>query len=83
MNNVGKKGLIHVIACGGCGINIVGNLMGPLKQLGSGFADIKVDYIDTSVSNVRMFDHDENNFHLVKSTNVSGGDIDGSGGLCA
>jgi len=71
------KGKIVLIGAGGAGVTIVGNLSGPLKDLKSGFSDIEVEYIDTSLSNIRNFDHDENNFHLIESTNI-GEDILGS-----
>jgi len=73
------EGEIVVIGCGGCGITIAGNLRDPLEELGDGFSNIRVEYIDSSLSNIKNFSHDDENFHLIKATGVSK-EILGSGG---
>ena len=71
------KGTIKLIGIGGAGTNIVGNISKPLSDLGNGFSNIEVDYIDTSLANIKKFEYNADNFHLIKSINV-GEEISGS-----
>lgn len=73
---------MRIFGCGGCGINIVGNLEKPLRELGDGFSDIELEYLDTSGASVKKFEHSSKNFHLVESKDIDG-EVAGSGGLCA
>jgi len=74
------QGEMVLVGCGGAGVSIVNNLQGPLKELGDGFSKISAEYIDSSLSNIKDVDHDEDNFHLIRS-NCLTKDILGSGGL--
>lgn len=76
------KGEMILIGCGGAGTSIVGNLSTHLKNLGDGFSDISTEYVDTSSANIKRFDVDEDNFFLIKSSNV-GEEISGSGSIRA
>jgi len=77
--NIKVKGEMVIIGCGGAGISIVGNLKEPLENLGSGFSNIRVEYVDTSLADINSFKGDEDNFYLIKSSGVSK-EILGSGG---
>lgn len=80
MSNI--KGEMILIGCGGAGTSIVGNLAGHLANLGNGFADVRTEYVDTSDANIKLLGVTEDNFFLIKSTNV-GEDISGSGAIRA
>lgn len=80
MSNI--KGEMILIGCGGGATNILTNLVGHLANLGDGFSDIRTEYVDTSDANAKLVGATEDNFFLIKSTNV-GEDISGSGAIRA
>ena len=69
-----NKVIVH--ACGGCGINIAGNVITNVDKLG--FVDLKILASDTSDANSKVF----SNMKLFKFASTDGLDtIDGSGGV--
>lgn len=80
MSNI--KGEMILIGCGGAGTTIIGNLAGHLANLGDGFSDVRTEYVDTSDANIKLVGATDDNFFLIKSTNV-GEDISGSGAIRA
>lgn len=78
MQTVKNKIIVH--CCGGAGINIGDKTLAGITELGDGFADVDIRYIDTSKSNIKTVTHNQEKFHLIKSNDHSGNLIEGSGG---
>ena len=69
---------IVVHGAGGCGINVVDEVFGNLEQLGSGFANIRYHYLDTSRANIDKIEP-KGDFWMVKTKTNSKTEITGSG----
>ena len=75
-----KKGTLRVFACGGAGINVIANIENAYRDLGDGFSDIEIVYIDSSIANAKRYNIDKDeNFFIIESTEL-GSKVDGSGG---
>lgn len=72
--------LIHIFACGGCGINVAHSIVDNLKALGDGFSRISDHYIDTSSNDIFKVKNGDAKFHQIKSKSLSKEHISGSGG---
>jgi len=71
---------IKIIGCGGAGIAITSELNKSLSTLGSGFSNVKVSYIDTSVNNIQTIPGGKDNFFKIETKSKAKEDIAGSGG---
>lgn len=66
------KRAVRVYACGGCGVNI-GALLEPLRNSKDPcFADIETAYIDTSKSNTKHHDINDDEIYLIDNVDGSG-----------
>jgi len=72
-----NKLILHYV--GGAGINISKDINTALSELGEGFCNVLPHYVDTSNNNIHGIDNPD--LWRVKSTQFSGVDIDGSGGV--
>lgn len=75
-----KKQTLVVHACGGGGISITDKALTPLLALGSGFANIEFNYIDTSPSNYNTLKDPKSDLWLIKPSTHGKKYVDGSGG---
>jgi len=71
---------LRVIACGGSGINIAGNVVENVAVLGKGFCDVETTYIDTSRNNIDKIGYKGTDFWMVKTKDFAKDSIAGSGG---
>lgn len=74
------KNKIRVHCCGGAGVNIGDKVLSRISELGDGFADIDISYIDTSRSNINTVTHNKDHFYMIKANDHSDDFIEGSGG---
>lgn len=74
------KNKIIVHGCGGCGANIINNVIRGLTQLGDGFPDWVINYIDSSTNNIEPINDLVVNFHEIKKTSLTASEIQGAGG---
>ena len=70
--------IIHAI--GGAGTNIGKFVYDQMKDLGEGFADVEIHYMDTSNNNIDKIDHEPEQFTLVREISNAKDKISGSGG---
>jgi hypothetical protein len=75
------KNKINILCAGGAGISIADKVIRAVANLGEGFADIRVRYMDTSRANIKNITHNEDDFWLVKGKSASKIVISGSGGV--
>lgn len=73
-------GVLHLIATGGCGINLLADIKLELEELGGSFAKIKYSYIDTTDKTIQAHADLAEDFTLIKSKRASVDAIDGMGG---
>lgn len=73
------KNKLIVHGLGGAGITVSKTIIEPLSQLGEGFADIDIHYIDTSDSNRNTLGDNTDNLWVVKSKSHSNRELSGSG----
>jgi len=71
---------LNVIACGGGGINIADAVISNVAELGEGFCDVNIHYLDTSRNNIDKIGYTGSQFTLVKTASFGKSNIDGSGG---
>ena len=77
-----KRNTIHLHGCGGCGTNIVVEVMRNISDLGTGFSKLKATYFDTTTKNIEHFPEEisEEDYFLVKDDSYKSKEIDGSSG---
>jgi hypothetical protein len=75
------KLIIH--GCGGAGIDVTSEVSKAIEKLGSGFAEIRPLYIDTTNNNIQNVDHGKDDFFLIEAQSHKDHTIVGSGGLVA
>jgi len=71
---------LHLIACGGAGINIVSDIYGKLSGLGKSYANVSVRSIDTTIKTIQAHPMLGDTFTRIVSSKLSGNGLDGSGG---
>ena len=73
-------GKLHLIALGGAGTNIVASVSKNLEQLGDGFADVAVRFIDTTYKTIQAYPEYKDKFYKVDATSALNNEMDGTGG---
>ena len=76
-----ERSNLHLIACGGAGINIVSDIYETLNGLGKSYSNVTVKTIDTTVKTIQAHPQFSDTFTRIISSKLSGAGIDGSGGL--
>lgn len=72
-----SKIVLHL--CGGCGISVASKTLHNLSHLGSGFAEMEFNYLDSSTANIGKIEP-KGEFFTIESTSHTSNKIAGSGG---
>lgn len=82
MENIGKRGNINLIACGGAGTNILAKVTTELSGMGEEFSSITNHVIDMTDKSIQSYPELLSSFTKVVSKRQSVGEYDGTGGEC-
>jgi hypothetical protein len=73
-----KRNKLVIHACGGAGINVADKVFSMVADLGEGFAEVKINYIDTSKANYDKIEP-VGDFWQVKTKTKTTAELDGTG----
>lgn len=71
---------INIHCFGGTGISVGEKVVKLVQELGDGFAEIKILWMDTSLNSIKDVEHNPDDMWLIKSKSASKEEINGSGG---
>ena len=72
------KNTLILHACGGCGINLADDVFNKVADLGSGYANVKFHYVDTSRANIDKIEP-RGEFFQIRTKSNSLAEIQGTG----
>lgn len=74
-----SRGIVHTHACGGAAASIAENVISAIAGLGDGFAEFKLNYLDTSRVNYDKLADPKGDLFLIKTKSHGKEEINGSG----